>query len=303
MRRNFSAVVVVSCLTCSLSVAADSFENEIGFDYSRTHHSKYDITSHDYGLVATRFLSAVTTDSGALGEAVFLARVPALGLNLTHLSADSGEGSATQWRYGFEARFASMQTPLTAAIGMLRVNDKSQNSFASGAGHNANPDYEGVSGTLGSRWQKTEVNIFHGGIGAYVTDSSHMGIDYTRLEPDSVNMIAAHTWQLSGKHLATISETQSLSISADVQRTVYDAPWSSTNRTLTAALEYYFTRATSVGARVVKLKDDDAVDPISIERHITISTFITPEYRAGISLQNRDSGASRTFGFDVSARF
>ena len=155
MRAALSAVFVASCLTCSFSAAAESFENEIGFDYSRTHYDKYDYIVQDYGLFGTRFLSPVDTDSGPMGEAVFLARVSSVGMNLMYQSSDSDNYSGTQWQYGFNAKFASKQTPVTASIGIRRINDKSPNPFASGVGHGGNADYEGASGPIAPYWQKT----------------------------------------------------------------------------------------------------------------------------------------------------
>ncbi len=295
--RSILSVVVIFYLTCSFSAAADSFENEVGLGYSRIRGSTYSIQG--YVLTATRFLSPVDADSGPLGEAAFLARVPALSMNLAYVSTDGDDysGQATQWQYGFEAEFASKQTPVTAWLGAHRINDKST-SLNAGINH----DYEGSSGPTSAYRQKTNVNIFQGGVGAYLTDRSRLGVEYTRFKPDSSDVVAAHAWELSGEHLVIISDNQSLSIGADVQRTVDDTA-SSTSRTLTAALEYYFTRSTSVGVRIRKWTNDDAWSPLHIYRAASVTTFITPTYRAGISLENEDSGSEPTTGINVGARF
>ncbi len=296
--RSILSVVVIFFLTCSFSAVADSFENEVGLGYSGIHGSAYSIQG--YVLTATRFLSPVDTDSGPLGEAAFLARIPALSMNLAYVSTDGDNysGQATQWRYGFEAAFVSKQTPVTAWLGAHRINNKST-SLDPGV----NSDYEGSSGPPGAYRQTANANIFQGGVGAYLTDRSHLGVEYTRFKPDASNEVAAHAWGLSGKHLAIISDTQSLGIGADVQRKVDDTAFSLTSQTLTAALEYFFTRSTSVGVRIKKSTNDDAWTPLHIYRAASVTTFITPTYRAGISLENVDSGSEPTIGINVGARF
>jgi len=297
MRTALSAVVVATFLTCSLAAAAESFENEVDFNYSRTHYSKF--INQDYGLSATRYFNPIDTDTGPLGEAVFLARASSVGMNFAYNSSVSDYYSykSTDSQYRVEAAFASKQTPVTAWIGVSRM-------IYSFPVQEYNSDYEGgLKPNPDTSYTQTIIwNTIHGGIGAYVADHSHVGIDYTRVISDSDSAGSTHIWKLSGKHLATISETQSLSMSADIQRSVPDVSSASTTRMLTAALEYYFTRATSVGVNFNKWTID-GWDYTRIQRTLNVTTYITPTYRAGMSLRSVDSSNARTIGFDIGARF
>lgn len=286
------AVLVAASLTCSLSAAADSFENEIGFNYSRSNGIGF--TSQLFGLFATHHLNSVNTDSGPLGEAVFLSRVSSLGLLVIQRLRDFDDSSSnsSHSQSSFETSFAAMQQPVTASMGISRWNSKFSSASAAEPGSNA------------SSTSKTNASIFHGGIGSYLGGSSHIGIDYSRYVPDSSADVPAHAWRFNGKHLATISETQFLSISADAWRTDSDGIRRSNNETLTAASEYYFTRATSVGVRISRTTlSSNTYRSTYIERSIRVTTFVTNTYRAGVLLQDVDSGTARRIGFDVSVRF
>ena len=282
MRFTLFVIVSVSCLICSFSAPADSFKNEIGFGYSRSHHSPY--TVKGYTLTGTQFLSPVNIDAGPLGEAVFLARIPRAGINLAYVATanDFYPEHSTDSQYGVNAAYASKHTPITAGIGINRI------IYSHDSGPTTSPAII---------W-----NQIHGGIGAYVTDRSHIGIDYTRVYADSPNAISSHIWELSGKHLATISETQSFSISANIQRSVADSTSASSTRMLTTAVEYYLTPATSVGARFQRWTID-SWDVARIHRTVNVTTFITPTYIAGISLQNVNRSSARKIFFDVGTRF
>lgn len=288
MRSALSAVFALCFVTCSLSAVADSFENEINVDYLNT-HSGNGYTAQEYRLLFTRYLAPVGTDSGPLGEAAFLSRTSSIGANLSYMPDD---GYTTQIGYGFAAAFASTHTPLTASAGVTRINYESQ--YAVGSGH-------GMS-TFSS--DKHNVNIFHGSVGTYVGDRSHIGINYTRFEQESWASLTADAWELSGKHLAHISENQAISISASASRLESNDSFSSTNSYLKGAMEYYFTRTTSIGARVVKSTYENIFgDPTSIDRTLSVSTFITKAYRVGISYSDYEFGDRRTVDLNIRARF
>lgn len=197
MRPVLSAVCALLFLTYSLSAAADSFENEISFDYSNTRGSN-NYTGQDYRLLFTRYFSPVDAGAGPLGEAVFLARPSSIGMSLWHAPDDDYQ---TQIQYGIEATFRSQNTPITASAGMTRTNAEIQYS-AVGGGHGAS--------TYSS--DKYNMNMFQGGVGVYIGERSHIGINYTQFEVDASPSSSADAWEFSGKHLAHISENQDLSI-------------------------------------------------------------------------------------------
>lgn len=292
MRSALSVVCALCFVTCSLSAVADSFENEISFDYSNTRGSN-NYTGQDYGLLFTRYFSPVDAGAGPLGEAVFLTRPSSIGISLWHAPDDD---SQTQIQYGIEATFRSQNTPITASVEMTRTNAEIRSS-AVGGGHGAS-----TASTFSS--DKYNMNIFQGGVGVYIGERSHIGINYTRLEVDAWVSSSADAWEFSGKHLAHISENQDFSISARIMRLEADDSVSSSSRYLTGALEYYFTRTTSVGARVVKSTYENVFgDSTSIDRTLSVSTFITKAYRAGISYSDYEFGDRRTVDLIFSARF
>jgi hypothetical protein len=254
MKKMLISLVMIAAVT-GIAFAADTYRMEggLGFDYLKEEDSWKTST---YNGVFTYYFAPVNTASGPLYEAAFLQKASYVTAEVQKSIGKADGAKSSGYNLGIASQILIPSTPITALLGVTYIHDKFTN--------------DGASDDL-----KTTVYSFTLGVGAYLMDDLHVGLEYsrdkTKYSPKSYEIPTYSTnhYTLDAKYVAKLNDMNAI------------------------ALEGVLTYSKDTGSDPEKVK----------ELEFTADFYVMPQLGIGGRFVNTDSNAdendTRTYGVRV----